>query len=167
MARNVVVSGGGNLLTVELNPPSDFIARQDGAFRRALEDLGELWARFEPIMSDIEQTVFFESGPGWEPLAESTARQKAREGWPAQIMVRTGRLEQSLIDPAAAADTAPMQMTWGTDVDYAHWHQTGGYKAGRPPQRKLIDIGVDERRRFERSMVGWINDVSARTWGQA
>ena len=57
-------------------------------------------------------------------------------------------------------------MSWGTDVPYAHFHQDGGSVAGRPPQRKVLDIRVEDRRKLEAAMVTWINGVSRLTFGR-
>lgn len=154
-------AGGG--VRIVLEPPVEFILRQTGAFRRQLEDLDPLWEMFKPILTDIEEQQFDTEGHGgWPPLAESTMRY--RDSQP--ILQQTGALKASLVDPAQAAQTGPMQMIWGTDVAYAHWHQDGGTIAGRPPQRKVLDIRTEDRRKLERAMVTWINRVAAETVGR-
>lgn len=145
-----------------LSPPVGFILRQSGAFRAALENLEPLWERFKPIMSAIEQEQFESHGHGqWPPLAASTLRYKTG----GDILVETGDLKSSLIDPGRAAQTSAHEMIWGTDVAYAHFHQDGGSIAGRPPQRKVIDVQAEQRQRFEQATVQWVNEVAARTWG--
>lgn len=149
-------------VSLTLNPPVGFILRQSGAFRAALDNLEPLWERFKPIMSAIEQEQFDSHGHGaWPPLAASTLRYKTGP----DILVETGDLKASLIDPGRAARTSAREMVWGTDVAYAHFHQDGGSIAGRPPQRKVIDVRVEERQRFEQATVQWVNEVAARTWG--
>jgi phage gpG-like protein len=149
---------------ITLQPPLGFILRQSGAFRRKLEDLIPLWRRFDAVLHQIEAEQFASEGHGqWPPLAASTLRQKARRGFPATPMIRTGRLIGSF-DPMSMSAQA---FTWGTEVEYAHWHQDGGYVPGRPPQRKLIDIDTTARRRLEQEMVGYLNDAAAETWGRA
>jgi hypothetical protein len=59
-----------------------------------------------------------------------------------------------------------MQMSWGTGVEYAHWHQDGGSIPGRPPQRKVLDVRAEDRQKLERVMVTWINLVAAETMGR-
>lgn len=157
-------SGG---VHIELRPPLQFILKQSGAFRRELLNFTPLWTLFKPIMHDIEQKRFDEEGPGWQSLADSTIRQRERLGFGAgPIMQRTRNLMESLVDPNRAAETGPKSMSWGTDVSYAGFHQDGGSVPGRPPQRVLLEIGVEDRRKLEGAMVTWINLVSARTFGR-
>lgn len=157
------VSGG---VTIELRPPLEFILRQTGAFRRRLLNLEPLWRRFSDEMEQIEQQWFDTEGEqSWPALAESTLRSKARRGFPSQILVATGDLRDSLTDPARAATTTRLTMEWGTDVFYAQYHQDGTDKM---PAREVIPepFPVEYRRRLEREMVTWINEVSWATFGR-
>jgi hypothetical protein len=81
--------------------------------------------------------------------------------------VETGDLRSSLVDPGRAATRHGDSFEWGTDVDFAHWHQEGGSIEGRPPQRQLIPdpFPLDERRKFEREMVNYVNAAALRTRG--
>ena len=151
-----------------LSPPLPFILRQSASFRRALLNLEPLWDRFKHVMSDIEQARFDSQGHGeWPALAPSTVEQRLRLGFGAgPILHRTGDLRDSLVDPNRAAQTGPRHMIWGTSVPYAHWHQDGGSVPGRPPQRVILDLRTEDRRRLEREQVRWIDQVAARTWGR-
>lgn len=153
---------------IVLSPPLEFIQRQSAAFRRQLLDLDPLWDRFKTVMSDVEQERFDSEGHGdWPPLAAATLRDRARKGYGSgPILVRESELRDSLVDPARAAQTTRLQMTWGTDVGYAHWHQDGGTIPGRPPQRVILDIRTEDRRRLEMQMVDFVNWAAARTWGR-
>jgi phage gpG-like protein len=157
-----VVGGGGGGVSLHFEPPIEFILQQSGAFRRKLDDLTTLWDLFKPIMSQQEENIFDSYDWGaWPALADSTRAR--RDDQP--ILVQTSALKQSLIDPGQAATTGPKQMIWGTDVAYAEYHQDGGSTPGRPPQRKVIDVRVEDRQEFEAAMVGWINAAAAETWG--
>lgn len=148
---------------MRLEPPVSFILRQSGRFRHELENLVPLWMRFESVLDQIEEEQFDTHGHGaWPGLAESTLEQKSRHGYPLDPLVRTGALKESFHALALGAQ----QFVYGTDVPYAHWHQDGGYVAGRPPQRKVIDITVDQRRRLEVEMVGYVNVAAAETFGR-
>lgn len=161
-AHGVTMSGAGGV-QVALRPPIEFILRQSGAFRRELSNLNPLWDRFKPVMSAIEQEQWDSAGHGeWVPLADSTVRQKGHS----EILVDTGDLRASLVDPNRAADTGPRHMSWGTDIEYAHWHQDGGGTAGRPPKRPILDLRAEDRRKLETEQVAWLNDVAAKTWGR-
>lgn len=153
--------GGGIHLTI--SPPVDFILRQTGAFRRGLDDFRRLWDRVKPVMAEIEQERWDNEGPGWAGLAASTVEQKLRHGWPLDILVRTGELRDSLVDPGQAAREYGRSLVWETDVPYAGFHQEG---TDRMPARPVIDLDADDRRRLEREVVGWVNDVARHTWGR-
>lgn len=172
-------SGGGWGVTVVLDPPIEFILRQTGRFRQQLMQLDGLWERLIPLVAGMEREQFETHAHGaWPPLAESTIRDRSRGGTEGSvyydILVRTGRLRDSLIDPAAAARTTERALIWETSVPYARFHQQSpdddyGFVAGRPPKRQVIPdpIPVDTRRRFETETVRWINDVAAGTFGRS
>lgn len=170
MARAVVRAGG--VVSLELSPPLEFIEAQTGEFQRELTDFTGLWERFADTLEDVEHERFATEGFGeWPPLAPSTIREKTRLGFPVTPLVRTGALEESLTKRELAMRLTPQSMSWGTDVPYAKYHQ--GWQdegvptdEGRPPVRKVLDIRLEDRRRLEASMVGWINEVAARTLGR-
>ena len=164
MARSVVGSRGG--VDIQLEPPLSFILSQTGAFKAALLDLQVLWDLFKPIMAEIEEQQFDTQGEGaWPGLAESTLAEKSAGGWPSDPLVRTGNLKESLVDPGRAAETGPMQMTWGSDVPYAIFHQTGTSKM---PQRQVISdpFRVEDRRKLEVAMVTYVNTAARETFGR-
>jgi phage gpG-like protein len=148
---------------IQLEPPVGFILRQAAAFRRSLENLIPLWERFSDTLDEIEQEQFATHGHGaWPPLAESTIEQKSKHGFSLDPLIRTGTLEGSF----HALTFGPVEFSYGTDVEYAHWHQDGGYVAGRPPQRKVIDLTTDDRRKLERDVVRYVDEAAARTFGR-
>ncbi len=68
----------------------------------------------------------------WEPLAESTIKQRKRQGyWPGKILTRLGGLKGSIISHAGKD-----HVVVGTNVIYAAIHQFGG-KAGRGHRAKI------------------------------
>lgn len=149
---------------IELRPPVGFILKQTGKFRRSLEDLLPLWARFNDTMDEIVQEQFSSHGHGaWPPLAESTLQQKGAHGFSSEPLVRTG----TLLDSFHALTMAPQQFIYGTDVEYAHWHQDGGYVAGRPPQRQEIPdpIPAGQRQKLEQQTIRYVDEAAARTFG--
>lgn len=170
MATPLVTGGrssGGGGVQIVFQPPMSFIAAQAGRFRAGLLDLVPLWDMFEPVMVALEERQFDTQGGGaWPPLAESTMLQKARHGWPAEPLVRTGDLKASLTDPGRAFTKGPMHAEWGTDVTYAHYHQDGTTKM---PMRQVIPdpFPATDRQLLEREMVTWINEVAAMTFGRA
>lgn len=163
MARSGVGRGGG--VSVQIEPPLEFILRQSGAFQAALLDLEPLWELVKPVMASVEEDQFGSQGQGaWPGLAESTVEQKSRLGWPADPLVRTGNLKESLVDPGRAAESGPRQMVYGTDVEYAIFHQSGTTKM---PRREVIPdpFRVEDRRKVEAAMVTYVNAAAELTFG--
>lgn len=83
---------------------------------------------------------------GWSPLAPSTAEQKARLGYPPDILVRTGKLKNSLASMSGdtVRDVQPHMLRLGTTVPYAIYHQKGTRRMpARPP------IQLNERQKVE------------------
>jgi len=58
--------------------------------------------------------------PSWAPLKPSTAKQKARQGYSATPLIRTGHYRQSF-RPFYDNDTAGT----GSEVPYSKYHETG------------------------------------------
>lgn len=166
MASPTARRGAG--VSIVLSPPIEFILRQSGAFRRALLVLTPLWERFERVLSEVGKERFDSEGYGeWQGLAASTIDQRIRLGFGAgPILRRTGDLRDSLVDPARASRKSPRTMTWASDSDYAGYHQDGGSIPGRPPQRVVLELRVEDRRRLETQMVSWVNEIAARTFGR-
>jgi phage gpG-like protein len=159
MAGGIRAVGGG--FSIDIQPP---LGRLEETFTRLLggvEDLTPLWEAFWPILSHAEQDRFDSEGFGeWPPLAESTIREKERLGYPDTPLLRTGDLRDSLIDPAQAVhDATARSFTWGSDVDYAVYHQDGGSVEGRPPQRTVLDISVDIRQELEGALLGFMEEL--------
>jgi phage gpG-like protein len=98
-------------------------------------------------------------------LAPSTLAEKARLGYPSDILVRTGELRDSLTDPGRAMKIGATEATYGTDVFYAGYHQDGTTKM---PQRQVIPLPLPPslRQRLETAMVFWVDLVAARTFGR-
>lgn len=162
MAAPNVRSGG---VTIQIEPPLEFILSQTGRFQEALLDLEPLWELVKPIAADVEEEQWDTRGMGeWPALADSTIRRK--EGrWPLDPLIRTGDLKSSLVDPGRAADSGPQHMIWSTDVDYARFHQEG---TSRMPMRQVVPdpFRVEDRRKVEAAMVTYINAAARLTFGR-
>lgn len=157
-------------VTMHFSPPLEFIIRQQGTFRRALEDMTGLWRRFVPIISAMERRWFESHGDGaWPELAPATVKQKAARGFTADPLRTDDRPEslyQTLIDPQKAARVEAHALIWETTVPYAGYHQDGGSIPGRPPQRQVIPdpLPLADRRLLEAATVSWINEAAAQAF---
>jgi phage gpG-like protein len=156
------VSAGGGGVSIKLHPPIEFILRQHGEFSRRLQHLQPLWDKFGEIMAEVEEEQWATGGHGaWPALAETS------DPGPA-LMVQSGALLDSLTDPGSALRAQSMSAEYGTRIEYAHYHQVGGYIPGRPPQRQVIPdpFPAEARQKLERAMVTFLNDVAADTFGR-
>ena len=73
---------------------------------------------------------------GWAPLAPETAAWKAKHGYPLNPLIGNGNLMRSLLSMAGPAnDIGSHSASFGTTVDYAHFHQTG---TRHMPKREIV-----------------------------
>lgn len=147
---------------ITLYPPLDFILKQAARFRLRLLDFSKLWDAFGAIMAEIEAEQWATQGHGdWPPLAASTIERKGH----GEILVETGELRSSLTDPGMAMRKSAKTLEYGTNVDYARYHQEGTPKM---PMRQVITdpFRVEDRRKLEVAMVAWIDEISRETFGR-
>lgn len=114
---------------------------------------------FETIaetLMQIEGRQFASEGAyasgGWAQLAESTLEQKQGP----RILDETGVLRRSLTERGAEHQiliTAAEFMTFGTDLDYAGFHQRG---TSRMPQRRPVELRETDRRHAVRQLQSWV-----------
>lgn len=104
-------------------------------------DVRPLWAELDGIFHADEARRFGEQGPGWQQLAQATEENKARLGQPDRILVATGVLERSLTAAATGlGDSTFDALRFGTDVDYARFHQFGTSKM---PVREVVGLSPE------------------------
>ena len=91
--------------------------------------------------------VYDAEGPGWDPLAESTLRQRRGGGGGAKMLRDTGLMQRTQValgsDYAEAYSPAP----------YAQYHVTGTSKM---PKRNPFDLGP-----FENELLADVGDMLA------
>lgn len=125
-------------------------------FRPAFEKMAEdFWAH--------EAEIFASEGSGWRPLAPSTIRDRVKHGFgPAPIMVRTGRLMNSLISdtaPDSVYNVFPDRLELGTENPYAIYHQTGSIKVvDHPPKRELANVPTTLRMQWMARIHDYLHD---------
>lgn len=112
---------------------SDMELRSD-----SFEPLLELFGREQSIG---ETAIFASEGAivgGWAPLSPIYAAWKIAHYGPRPIMVRTGALMASLTgNPMGVSEIGPKEAKFGTDIRYAHFHQSGTCKM---PKRKIVEV---------------------------
>ncbi|WP_397570658.1 phage virion morphogenesis protein [Schlesneria sp. T3-172] len=110
-------------------------------------DYGPMLEQFQQVIAQGEEVAFrAQSTPGgvpWAPLAESTVRRKGH----AYILVDTGDLASSLIDvdgPGNINATNSHGLMFGTDVEYAIFHETGTSRMPARPAVGMSDETLDD-----------------------
>lgn len=104
---------------------------------------GAVLERFRQMERDVFDTEGAAYGPRWDPLAESTLRERARLGFPpGPILDRTHRLRKSVAAGRKTADSivevSPFGLTFGTSVEYADYHQQSDGFGLTMPLRQFI-----------------------------
>lgn len=145
------------------------IAYDERAFRALVERVAEMRKRAQDVSPawDALLTWFSEQnfeqwlGRGaryrkpWAPLAESTLQDKFARGYPLDPLIRTGELARSLTSrPLSREHITPREVSAGTDVSYAKYHQFG---TKHMPQRILFSPEQIRREQAATSAVAnWI-----------
>ncbi len=101
----------------------------------------------------------------WPPLAASTTLEKLARGFPLDPLIRTGDLVQDLTSrPFGVEQITPHEMTVGTAIPYAGFHQRG---TSRMPRRVLFDAGQIRREQVATTAIAnWIIRGEARVGGR-
>ena len=84
---------------------------------------------------------------GWTPLKPETILAKENAGYATAILHRTLLLRDSLIDiqhPDHTAVITPESLTWGSEVEYGKYHQTGAPRANVPQRRPIEFTEMDK-----------------------
>jgi phage gpG-like protein len=129
-------------MAVEVNisiEGGDELARAFGLMSGAVNDWRPYWADVAAVFYISESARFSTGGFGaWPPLSDGYAAWKAKHYPGAPILVRTGRLRESLTSRTGAGavyEESPLELRSGTSVPYAQFHQTGTSRMpARPPE---------------------------------
>lgn len=93
---------------------------------------------FDDFQFDMDD-VFYEEGPGWEPLSPAYAEWKSRVAPGETILRLSSRLYQSLAQESSDSirDIQDTRARFGTRVPYARFHHRGTSKM---PRRHFMKI---------------------------
>lgn len=145
------------------------------AFESAATQMKDLSPAFEIMAKDFYETMAhifeaegaYEEREAWQDLSPAYAIWKKRHYPGRKILELTGRMKRSLTVPGTedgVLNITPEEMTIGTRLPYAVFHQTG---RGRLPQRKIIELTDKERLRWTQIMskflFGIIDDAARNT----
>ncbi len=126
----------------ELLPGNKLFTKKLDEIALRSADLVPAFLICEKAFHEHEKKKWADEGPGWEPLQDSTIIRK--QGLSDEMMVRgepghTEGLKQSLTSRTSHSvyTVTPLEMTVGTNVSYAHFHQYGD--GDRMVARPIID----------------------------
>ncbi len=135
---------------------TSYIVANDKAFAEKLKEASQvsqdLRIPFGLIASDFyksNQAIFkLQSAGKYPDLAEKTKEQKLKKfGKIYPILVRTGRLANSLLGPAntgSVSNIGPLSLILGTSVEYGVYHQSDKARK-KIPLRKYLFIGPESQ----------------------
>lgn len=123
-----------------------------------VKDWTPAWGMIRDDFKEIEQRQFDTQGHygsgGWKVLSKKYERWKEKHYPGRGIMVRTGVLRESLIGgDQFVYRPEPLQMTIGTQVPYAVYHQKGGPVM---PKRPLIELTKADKKRWSKLMGSYL-----------
>lgn len=99
------------------------------------------------------------SGQPYESLnADYEVEKVAAVGFAEPILVRSGEMLKTLTNDTAYRvfrDHARYSPSSG----YAHWHQTGGYVEGRPPQRVILNLMPEDYEHIQSIFEAWLAEL--------
>jgi phage gpG-like protein len=133
---------------------------EDGSYESRMDEL-------VPLIQACEAQAFHgqhtPGGEAWAPLAPSTIAMKGRRsgliGPHSTILVDTGRLFESLTLEDGTSDTIWITgdrfLTFGTDVPYAIFHETG---TARMPARPAVGINDNTADQIADAVGGFVVD---------
>lgn len=140
--------GAGVLFTVDVQGEKQLSAFIAGIGDK-VKDLSPIWDDVDAILRRHVRTRFSTKGgrrEPWPPLKSSTVAAKKKAGYPATILVRTGRLKRALIYTGGEHILVKerMSMTFGSDVEYADYHQSPLVPRRRISRRAFFYLGRPE-----------------------
>lgn len=118
---------------------------------------------FEVIRPGIEEQFASEgmrTDPmGWRPLNGIYEYYKLLQWGPKPILEASGTGKRRLLAFTAFKIHKTSLIYNPDDPGYMHWHQTGGYKPGKPPQRQIVTITVQDRVQIEAIFMEWLDTL--------
>lgn len=140
------------------------IDRQLAAIEERARDVSPAHPAVIKVFNEITRRTFQTEGASsasgkWAPLAKSTERDRAREGYGAQhpILVRTSEMRDSVVE--RTGDTVivstPTYLSIGTSNPKAKYHQSRRPRR-KLPRRALFDPTQDDKHDLLRPLRRWL-----------
>jgi len=133
------------------------------AFSRFTEDVKDFSEPLQEMVDDfhkvIEPKQFSSEGSrgshGWARLSTDYGAWKAKNYPGRKILVLTGLMQESLFgeNPWAIEEVKPLEMTVGTKLPFALYHQQGTTKM---PARPVIDLTESDKTRWTKFVQAYV-----------
>ena len=133
--------------------------RKIAEMRRRSTNLVPAWDAAVDWLANANRVQFGTRGARWRTpwreLTAGTLADKRRAGYTTDTLIRTSDLLRSLTDrPLSVERLAPREMTAGTAVRYARFHQEG---TRRMPARPLLSASAVSREgAFSQAVASWV-----------
>lgn len=140
----------------------DYAGRKVRDARKPLRDVRD-WV----IIPAVTEQLDSEGDRGfypWPDLSPKYEIRKDEDGYGDRpILEREGDMRRALLSKRAFIITRS-ELEYeperaNPEVDYAGWHQGGGYVAGRPPQRTIVDLIPEDEEEIEMIFEAWLDDL--------
>lgn len=136
------------------------------AMQRRARDVSPAWNELLDWFAERNSRQFVTRGgeyaTPWAPLAEATVREKLREGWPLDPLVRTTQLRQSITRrPLNVEHVTARSVTGGTRNQKAVWQHYGTHRRGRrhiPPRPLFSAAQIKASHVATYAVANWIID---------
>jgi len=129
-------------------------------FSEGVSDYRPIWpliyGEFQAEVKGQFETEGAQGGAAWAPLSGAYSAWKVRTYPGKPILERTGDLKRSLTErdaPGAVFRPEPRQLTMGSDVPYAVYHQKG---TGKMPARPEIELTEKWKREVMRNLQDYL-----------
>lgn len=116
---------------------------------------------FEVIRPGIEEQFATEGARtgGWRPLTFEYEYYKTLQWGERPILEASGEGKRRMLAVSAFHIHKTSLVYDPDDPGYMHWHQTGGYVPGRPPQRQIVTITTEDEAKIEAIFMEWLDSL--------
>lgn len=154
--------------------PDEIKAKLD-TLKIEISDWRPGWKRLIPIVNKATAMNFASqsaAGRPWQPLDPKYLAQKTKKGYPASIMVRTGRLRTSATSfstslspgPDQILIAEPLKLGLGVNLEYAYYHDRP--EGVRGIQREFFALTQDTFYEFIGELSRWSYETAKRAWSE-
>jgi len=120
------------------------------AFKKSASKLKSIFSR--DVFSSRGQVI----GEKWKRLSPYTVAQKARQGFPSDPLVRTGKMKNSF-----TTKYGPREATISNTAEYFKYHQSNKPRS-RIPRRVMMKLGNNQKEMVVKEFQNYIRKILAK-----